>query len=156
MKKVIGYFFRSIIVLGLIAITVFLGMKIAKDTKEIKIYSEDYLNEDAEARYFIDTITSNLSKIESKIEEDIGQEVELADTGTISKIEIYFVTKVNGNYRYIVDKNVDGVQRFEIENDELNNGKFMITAEDLGLKDCFFSDINKYSINKDGIVEYGK
>lgn len=154
MKKILGYLFRSIIVIGVLVITILLGIKIVKDTKEIKIYSEESLNKEAEVQYFIDTITSKLNKIKSQIEQDIGQEVELADTGTINKIDIYFVTKVNGEYKYIVDSNVDGNQKFEIVGDDATQGKYIINPNDLGLENCILTDINRYSITKDGTVEY--
>ena len=154
MKKILGYLFRSIIVIGVLVITILLCIKIVKDTKEIKIYSEESLNKEAEAQYFIDTITSKLNKIKSQIEQDIGQEVELADTGTINKIDIYFVTKVNGEYKYIVDSNVDGNQKFEIVSDNATQGKYIINPSDLGLENCILTDVNGYSITKDGTVEY--
>lgn len=156
MKKVIGYFFRGIIVIGIITVTILLGLKIANDTKEIEMYTEDSLNIEAESRYYIDTIEENFEKIKSKIEADVGQKVELADTGTIVDIELYFVAKVDGKFKYIISKNVDNNQKFEIVGDELGDGKFMINYTDLGLENCVFTDINKYSINKNGKVEYGK
>ncbi len=156
MKKVFGYLFKIIIVLGIIAVTVLLGIKIVKDTKEIKVYNEESEIVNAEVNYFTDKISSSLRKIEDVIEKDIGQDVELADSGTITKIELYFVTKVDGKYKFIVDKNVDGVQKFEIAENELSDGKFYITPQDLGLENCIYSDIDKYSISKDGLVEYGK
>ncbi len=157
MKKIIGYLFRIIVVVVLIIITILLGVKVCKDTKKIKMYEEESLNIEAESKYFIDTINSNLTKIEKQIEKETGKKIELANSGTICKIELAFVVEDNGAYKYIICKNDNGTQKFEVaQENNSEEDKYVISYKDLGLDDCVFTNIENYVIDRDRNVEYIK
>ena len=154
MKQFFIGLFRFLGILVIIGLTVLLVLEIKEDTLEIKKLDEEAQNIQIESEYYINLAMSNLDEVKGDIEKDINAEVELADTGALSQIDIYFVTKVDNQYRYIVKRQVDGVDKFVIAQDSNEDGKYILSLEALGLKDNIYTKIENYNVDKDGLITY--
>lgn len=154
MKQVFIGLVRFLSVLVIIGLTILLVLKIKEDTLEIKKLDEEAQNIQIESEYYINLAMSNLDEVKGDIEKDINAEVELADTGALSQIDIYFVTKVDNQYKYIVKKQIDGVEKYAIAENSSEDGKYILSVEALGLKDTIYTKIENYNVDKDGLITY--
>ena len=91
MKKVLSVIFRIIIIAVIISLGELLVLKLRKDTITEKQNDELEQNIQVESDYIIQNAMSKLNDIKNIMHEDLGNNVELADSGNISVIEIYFV-----------------------------------------------------------------
>lgn len=154
MKQVFICIFKVLSILGVIALTVLLVLKIGRDTLEIKKIDERDQNIQIESEYYINLAMSTLDEIKGEIEKDINTEIELADTGSLAQIDIYFVAKIEDEYRYIVQTEIDGVQKFAISKDNNEEGKYILSLDSLGIKDNIYTKIENYNVNKNGLITY--
>ncbi len=154
MKKVFVSIVRIIIIFVIILLGVLLVFKIKNDTIIEKQNDELDQNVQAESEYIIENAMGKLSEIKDMIQEDIGQNVELADSGNITNIDIYFVVKDGESYKYIVKKNEDGEEKFAIAQSSNEEGRYIISTESLGFDDCIYTSAQDYNIDDSGVITY--
>ena len=156
MKKVLSVIFRIIIIAVIILLGVLLVLKLRKDTITEKQNDELEQNIQVESDYIIQNAMSKLNDIKNIIQEDIGKNVELADSGNISDIDIYFVVKDGDSYKYITKKNENNEEKFSVAQTSDEEGKYMVSLESLGFDSCIYTNVQDYSINNAGVIMYKK
>ena len=154
MKQYFRKFVELFILVAVIVLAVLLIMKICSDASAKKQSDEELLNTQNEYEYFCKKSTEFIKNLKSKIEESIGTKVELAETGSLKDIDIYFVVKQDEQYKYVVEQYVDNTQKFKIVEDESKEAKYILSVDVLGFKDCLYTNIANYNVDKDGNVEY--
>lgn len=155
MKQVFTSILKFISIVAVIALGVLLVIKIKNDTLiEKKIYEENE-NIQLESEYIVEKANDKLASIIEIIEAEIDANIELADSGSISELDIYFVTKVENDYRYIVKKvQENGTEIFAISQDNNEDGRYIVSLEAIGLDECIYTDLADYNIDKQGVITY--
>lgn len=156
MKKVLSITLRIIIIAVIILLGVLLVLKLKSDTITEKQNDELAQNIQVESDYIIENAMNKLNEIKNVIQEDIGQNIELADSGNISDIDIYFVVKDGDNYKYVVKKNENNEEKFSIAQTSDEEGKYMVSLESLGFDSCIYTNVQDYTINNAGVITYKK
>ena len=101
MKNILLGVLKFLIFVVIIFLGILLILKIKDDTIKEKNNAERLQNIKIESEYVINNSNKLLSDIKKKIEDELNVKVELADVGSISDIDIYFVTLVNNEYKNI-------------------------------------------------------
>ncbi len=101
-----------------------------------------------------DNATQKLNSIVEKIESNIDAEIEIADIGSLSDIDIYFVTKQDNEYKFIVKESIDGKESFRVAEDNENDAKYIVSLDRIGIDNCIYTDLKDYSIDKEGNITY--
>lgn len=156
MKKVFVNIAIVIIIAVIILLGVLLVLKIKNDTMTEKQNDELAQNIQVESEYIIENAMSKLDEIKNIIQEDIGQNVELADSGNITNIDIYFVIKDGDSYKYIVKQNDNGEEKFAIAQTSNEDGRYVVSPESLGFDECVYTNANDYNIDDSGVITYKK
>ena len=156
MKKALSVIFRIVIVAVIILLGVLLVLKLRKDTLTEKQNDELKQNIQVESDYVIQNAMSKLNDIKNIIQEDIGKNVELADSGNISDIDIYFVIKDGDSYKYIVKKNENNEEKFSVAQTSDEDGRYVISLESLGFDECVYTNVQDYNIDNTGVITYKK
>ncbi len=156
MKKIILSILKILSVIAIIALFALLVIRINKDAKMLKEEDKLQLNVEAEAQYMTQKATSKLNQIKKEIETELGKTVEYADTGNVLDIDIYFVVKEGNGYKYVVKKIEGEKEIFSIANSADEEGKYIVSLDKIELKDCVYTEIENYSLDKDGKILYEK
>lgn len=154
MKKFLRALGILILINVIIAITVFMILKIKDDTLAEKNKDIDRQNAKVESEYVCDNATQKLKTIIEKIEDSIDAKIEVADIGSLDCIDIYFVTKQDNNYKFIVKETIDGRETFKISEDNENDAKYIVPLDKIGMDNCIYTEISNYSIDKKGNITY--
>lgn len=154
MKKFLRTLGILILVNIIIAITVFLVLKIKDDTIAEKNKDIENQNIQVESEYMCENATQKLSTIIEKIETSIDAKVEIADIGSLSDIDIYFVVNQNEDYKYIVKQTIDGKEEFKIAENDENDAKYIVSLDKIGLDNCIYTNLKNYTIDKEGNITY--
>lgn len=154
MKRFLSTLGIVILILVIVALTVFLILKIRSDTIAQKDNDILIQNEQAESEYICQRANDNLKEIIAKIEKDVGKEVELADIGSISKIDLCFVAEVDGEYNYIVKEDDDGNEKFAIADDNSQAARYIVSLKAIELDSCVYTKIDNYIIDEDFNITY--
>ncbi len=137
-----------------IVLAVFIGIKLYNDTKEYKRLDIEAQNIKNEMDFLVPTANEKMLEVMSKIKEDVGQNIELADIGSIGNIDIYFVAKVDGEYKYITKVTEEGKEKYKIASNNEEEAKYIVPVERLGLDVCIYTSIDNYNIDKSGNITY--
>ena len=156
MKKFLSGMITFLGVLLVIFLTVFVVWKIRKDTLIEKGKDIDMQNSIAESEYLCNIANENISAIKKQIESDVEQSVEVADIGSLDKTDIYFVTKVDNEYKYIIKEKEENVEKFKIAQDNDASAKYIVSMSLLKLDTCIYTNIKDYTIDKSGKITYNK
>lgn len=156
MKKIILNILKILSVIAIIALLVLLIIKINNDAKKLEEADKINLNIEAEAQYMTQKATSKLSQIKKEVETKLGKEVEYADIGNVLDIDLYFVVKEGNEYKYVIKKVENEKEVFLVASSPDEEGKYIISLDKIELKDCVYTDIEKYSLDKDGKITYEK
>lgn len=156
MKKVLSVIFRIIIIAVIILLGVLLVLKLRKDTLTEKQNDELKQNIQVESDYIIENAMNKLNEIKNIIQEDIGKNVELADSGNISDIDIYFVVKDGDSYKYIIKKIENNEEKFAIAQTGDEEGRYVVLPESLGFDECVYTNVQDYNIDDSGVITYKK
>lgn len=155
MKQVFTSILKFISIVAVIALGVLLVIKIKNDTLIEKNIYEENENIQLESEYIVKKANDKLASIIETIEAEIDVNIELADSGSISELDIYFVTKVENDYRYIVKKvQENGTENFAISQDNNEDGRYIVSLEAIGLDECIYTDLADYNIDKQGVITY--
>lgn len=154
MNKFLRTLCTLISILVIVAVTVFLVLKIKNDTLAEKDKDIEDQNIEAESEYMCDTANEKITAIKEKIEKDTGVEVELADVGSVNDIDIYFVTKVDGEYKYIIKENTENEEKFAVAQDNEDDAKYIVSINMLGLDECVYTSITQYVIDKEANISF--
>lgn len=154
MWRTLELILRFILGIILIALCIVLMFKIKDEFLVQKALYEEAENKRVESEYILNVSNKKLEAIKTRIEEELNIEVELADVGAISEVELYFVTKVDNEYKYIVSGfRADGTEFFEIAKAD-NFGKYIVSLEAIGLNECIYTEAKDYNVNKLGEITY--
>ena len=155
MKQVFTSILKFISIVAVIALGVLLVIKIKNDTLIEKNIYEENENIQLESEYIVKKANDKLASIIETIEAEIDVNIELADSGSISELDIYFVTKVENDYRYIVKKvQENGTENLAISQDNNEDGRYIVSLEAIGLDECIYTDLADYNIDKQGVITY--
>ena len=155
MKRVFTSILKFLCIVAVIALGVLLILKIKDDTLIQKSIYEEAQNIKIESEYLLEIANDKLAIIKDEIEENLNAEIEIADSGSISQLDIYFVTKVENDYRYIVKKiQEDGKETFAISQDNNEDGRYIVSLEAIGLDECMYTDLADYNIDNQGVITY--
>lgn len=153
MKKFLSVLGIIILVVIIVGLTVFLVIKIKNDT--ILKRDEDVLaqNEKAESEYICKNANEKLQKIIEDIKKDVDEDIELANTGSINKMDLCFVVKENDEYRYII-KEDNGEDKFAIAKDNMQVARYIVTPSIIGIEECIYTNIDNYIIDSNFNISY--
>lgn len=153
MKKFLSVLGIIILVVIIVGLTVFLVIKIKNDT--ILKRDEDVLaqNEKAESEYICKNANEKLQKIIEDIKKDVDEDIELANTGSINKMDLCFVVKENDEYRYII-KEDNGEDKFAIAKDNMQVARYIVTPSIIGIEECIYTNIDNYVIDSNFNISY--
>ena len=154
MKKIFICIEKIAIIAVIILLGILLILKIKNDTMTEKQNDELAQNIQVESEYIIQNAMNKLNDIKDIIQKDVGQNVELADSGNITSIDIYFVVKENNEYKYIVKKNEDGQEKFSIAKTSDEEGRYIVSIENLGFDKCVYTNVQDYNIDDSGVITY--
>ena len=154
MKKFVISLLRVLIVVAILILTVLLVVKIRKDTLAEKEKQEYIENVRVESESICKFANEQFNKIKEAVKKDVNKNIVLADTGNLTKIDLYFVVEENGNYKYVVRKKVDDKDKYAVAEDNSQEGKYIISIDALGIKNCVYTNIDNYCIDEDGIITY--
>ena len=155
MKRVFTSLLKFFCIAAVIALGILLILKIKEETLVQKSIYEEAQNVQIESEYMLDIANKKMAQIKDEIETILNTEVELADSGSISQIDIYFVAKVENDYRYIVKKvQEDGTQTFVISQDNNEDGRYIVSIEAIGLDECMYTNLANYNIDNQGVITY--
>lgn len=138
----------------LVTLAIMLFLKIKNDTLEVRNKEINRQNSLAEAEYICTNATEKLKGIMEKIETDLKVNIEVADTGSLEENDIYFVTKVEDKYMYIVKEVVEEKDVFKIATDNANEPKYIVSFKTIGLDERLYTKVENYSVDKDGNITY--
>ena len=145
MKRFLSTLGIVILILVIVALTVFLILKIRSDTIAQKDNDILIQNEQAESEYICQRANDNLKEIIAKIEKDVGKEVE---------IDLCFVAEVDGEYKYIVKEDDDGNEKFAIADDNSQAARYIVSLKAIELDSCVYTKIDNYIIDEDFNITY--
>ena len=155
MKRFFSGLLKVVCIAIVIALGVLLILKIKDDTLIQKNMYEETQNIQVESEYMLGIANDKIAKIKEEIEKAINTKIEVADSGSISQIDLYFVAKVEEDYRYIIKKiDEDGTEVFAISKDNNENGRYIVSLEAIGLDECMYTDLADYSIDNQGVITY--
>lgn len=155
MKRVFTGILKFLCITAVIALGVLIVLKIKDDTLVQKSMYEEAQNEQIESKYILEVANNKMAKIKEEVENAINTKVELADSGSISQIDLYFVAKVEDDYRYIVKKvQEDGTEIFAISEDNNEDGRYIVSLEAIGLDECMYTKVLNYNIDNQGVITY--
>lgn len=154
MKKFLRTLGILILVNIIIAITVFLTLKIKDDTIVEKNKDIEKQNIKVESEYMCENATQKLSAIIEKIETSIDAKIEIADIGSLSDIDIYFVTKKDEEYKYIVKETIDGKDNFKVAENNEDEARYIVSLDKIGIDNCIYTYLRNYIIDKQGNITY--
>lgn len=155
MKRVFTSLLKILCIAAVIALGVLLILKIKEDTLIQKSIYEEAQNVQIESEYMVDIANKKMAQIKEDVEAILNTEIELADSGSISQTDIYFVVKVENDYRYIVKKvQDDGTQTFAISQDNNEDGRYIVSIEAIGLDKCVYTNLADYNIDNQGVITY--
>lgn len=155
MKRVFTSLLKILCIAAVIALGVLLILKIKEDTLIQKSIYEEAQNVQIESEYMLDIANKKMAQIKEEVETILNTEVELADSGSISQTDIYFVAKVENDYRYIIKKvQDDGTQTFAISQDNNEDGRYIVSIEAIGLDKCVYTNLADYNIDNQGVITY--
>lgn len=155
MKRFFSGLLKVVCIAIVIALGVLLILKIKDDTLIQKNMYEETQNIQVESEYLLEIANDKLAIIKEEIEENLNAEIEIADSGSISQLDIYFVAKVEEDYRYIVKKiQEDGKETFAISQDNNEDGRYIVSLEAIGLDECMYTDLADYNIDNQGVITY--
>lgn len=155
MKRVFTSLLKILCIAAVIALGVLLILKIKEDTLIQKSIYEEAQNVQIESEYMLDIANKKMAQIKEDVETILNTEVELADSGSISQTDIYFVAKVENDYRYIIKKvQDDGTQTFAISQDNNEDGRYIVSIEAIGLDECVYTNLADYNIDNQGVITY--
>lgn len=140
----------------LVTLAVFIGFKIVKDVNAEKSKDIENINVQNEQEYICSVASENLKNIKEAIEKDIGKSVEVADTGSLDAIDIYFVVKEENTYKYITKIKEEENEKYQISQDNENDARYIVPINKLGIDICVYTELKDYMINKDGNITYTK
>ena len=149
MKKFVINLLRVLIVVAILILTVLLVVKVKKDTLAEKEKQEYIENVRVESESICKVANEQFNKIK-----EVDKNIVIADTGNLTKIDLYFVVEENGNYKYVVRKKVDDKDKYAVAEDNAQEGKYIISIDALGIKNCVYTNIDNYCIDEDGIITY--
>lgn len=149
MKKFLSVLGIIILVVIVVSLTIFLVLKIKNDT--ILERDEDILaqNEIAESEYICKNANEKLQKIIEDIKKDVDKDIELANTGSINKMDLCFVVEENDEYRYIVKED-----KFAIAKDNTQVARYIVTPSIIGIGECVYTNIDNYVIDSNFNISY--
>ena len=146
MKRVFTSLLKFFCIAAVIALGILLILKIKEETLVQKSIYEEAQNVQIESEYMLDIANKKMAQIKDEIE---------TDSGSISQIDIYFVAKVENDYRYIVKKvQEDGTQTFVISQDNNEDGRYIVSIEAIGLDECMYTNLANYNIDNQGVITY--
>lgn len=153
MKKFLSVLGIIILVVIVVSLTFFLVLKIKNDT--ILERDEDILaqNERAESEYICKNANEKLQKIIEDIKKDVDKDIELANTGSINKMDLCFVVKEKDEYRYIV-KEDNEEDKFAIAKDNTQVARYIVTPSIIGIGECVYTNIDNYVIDSNFNISY--
>lgn len=155
MKRVFTSLLKILCIAAVIALGVLLILKIKEDTLIQKSIYEEAQNVQIESEYMVDIANKKMAQIKEDVEAILNTEIELADSGSISQTDIYFVVKVENDYRYIIKKvQDDGTQTFAISQDNNEDGRYIVSIEAIGLDKCVYTNLADYNIDNQGVITY--
>lgn len=140
----------------LITLAVFIGIKLVRDVNIEKSKDIDNMNIQSEQEYICSIATRNLKDIKDSIENDIGKKIEIADTGSLDAIDIYFVVKEENTYKYITKIKENDIDKYKISQDNENDARYIIPINKLGIDVCVYTELKDYIVDKDGNITYTK
>lgn len=140
----------------LITLAVFIGIKLVRDVNIEKSKDIDNMNIQSEQEYICSIATRNLKDIKDSIEKDIGKKIEIADTGSLDAIDIYFVVKEENKYKYITKIKENDIDKYKISQDNENYARYIIPINKLGIDVCVYTELKDYIVDKDGNITYTK
>ena len=131
-------------------------MEVSVDIKNsLPVFNHKFMMIDGKSYYVKECDDNfNLKEIIAKIEKDVGKEVELADIGSISKIDLCFVAEVDGEYKYIVKEDDDGNEKFAIADDNSQAARYIVSLKAIELDSCVYTKIDNYNIDEDFNITY--
>lgn len=143
-----------LVIIVLIFLGVLLGIKLKNDTLKEKEKDIEAQNIQAEAEYLCDVSNSKLKAIKEEIEKDIELEIEIADIGSLNNTDIYFVVKVDNEYKYIVKEQQENQEKFKVAQDNDEEAKYIVPIKTLELDTCLYTNLKNYNIDKEGKITY--
>ena len=154
MKKFLSILGIIILVAVIVSMTILLVLKIKNDT--IAKRDEDIMaqNEKAESEYICKNANEKLQEIIANIKKDVDKEIELANTGSINKMDLCFVVKDNEEYRYIIREEENGEDKFAVAKDNLQVARYIISPITIGIDNCIYTNIDNYIIDSDFNITY--
>lgn len=154
MKKFLSVLATIIGVIALVILAVFLVLKIRNDTMLEKEKDIEKQNIIAESEYLCAIANDRIDALKDNIEKELNMNIEIADVGSLDKMDIYFVTKVDNDYKYIVKSVEDNKDVFTIAQNNGEEAKYIVSIKALGLDQCIYTKLNNYNIDKEGNITY--
>ncbi len=144
----------GIIILGILA--AFIIIRLVKDVNYEKTQDVNNMNIQSEQKYICSIASENLKNIKDEIEKDIGKKVEIADTGSLDAIDIYFVVKEDNTYKYVVKTKEDEMEKYKVAQNNEEDARYIIPINNLGIDICVYTELKDYVIDKNGNITYTK
>ena len=154
MKKFFSILLTIIVLIIFVGLGILLGLKLKSDMMIEKEQDIQRQNIQAESEYLCDSSNKKLSEIIAEIEQELNIKVEVADIGSLDNIDIYFVTKVDNDYKYIVKEQVDGNEKYKVAEDNSEEAKYIVSLKTLEFDTCIYTKLKDYSIDKYGKITY--
>ena len=139
MKKFFSILLTIIVLIIFVGLGILLGLKLKSDMMIEKEQDIQRQNIQAESEYLCDSSNKKLSEIIAEIEQELNIKVEVADIGSLDNIDIYFVTKVDNDYKYIVKEQVDGNEKYKVAEDNSEEAKYIVSLKTLEFDTCILS-----------------
>lgn len=154
MKNFLRIIITIVIIILLVFLGVLLGLKIKNDTLKEKEKDIEKQNIQVESEYLCDIANKKITAIKDEIKEEINLDIEVADVGSLDNTDIYFVTKVDNEYRYIIKEQQENKEVFKVAQDNEEGAKYIVSLNTLGLDTCLYTSLKNYNIDKEGKITY--
>lgn len=156
MNKTTRNICTAIGIIILVILAAFIAMKLFKGVEQEKSVDIENMNIKNEQEYICSVASRNLNDIKEKIEKDIGKDVEIADTGSLDNIDIYFVVKEDNTYKFITKIKDGEKEKYQIAEDNENDARYIVPVSKLGIDVCVYTELKDYAIDRDGNITYTK
>lgn len=154
MKNFLRIIITIVIIILLVFLGVLLGLKIKNDTLKEKEKDIENQNIQVESEYLCNIANEKITAIKDEIKEEINLDIEVADIGSLDNTDIYFVTKVNDEYKYIIKEQQENREVFKVAQDNEEGAKYIVSLKTLGLDTCLYTSLKNYNIDKEGKITY--
>lgn len=157
MNKGLNAFLLIIGITLIVTLGVFVGLRIKDDTLKEKNEAELLENKKKESEYVIGNAMEILEQIRAKIESDTSKNVVLAESGSIDKVDIFFIVldSDSGQYKYITKYEENGEDKYKVQESE-DDTKYIVSYQMLGFEDLVYTKVEDYSIDTNGVITYSE